>query len=122
MEVQLNLGGAEREVVAVSGPSEWFGERALFSDRPRSATVVAQTPVELWRLPKNKFDAMIEENPWLMFHFAQILSDRLYHNNQELSKLQVAFERQMDAFLAVQPRTRRDSSTRSAILNVLDPA
>ena len=121
VEVQLNLGGAEREVVAVSGPSEWFGERALFSDRPRSATVVAQTPVELWRLPKDKFDAMIEENPWLMFHFAQILSDRLYRNNQELSKLQVAFERQMDAFLAVQPRARQELLTRSAILSVLDP-
>src|SRR5262245_42877388 len=121
VEVQVNLGGAERELVAVSGPSEWFGERALFSDRPRSATVVAQTPVELWRLPKDKFDAMIEENPWLMFHFAQILSDRLYRNNQELSKLQVAFERQMDAFLAAQPRARQDLLTRSAILNVLDP-
>ncbi len=121
VEVQVNLGGTQREVVAVSGPSEWFGERALFSDQPRAATVVTRTEVELWRLPKDKFDAMIEENPWLMFHFAQILSDRLYKNNQELSKLHEAFSRQMDAFIAAQPRARQDLLTHTAILNVLDP-
>ncbi|HUI25945.1 MAG TPA: cyclic nucleotide-binding domain-containing protein, partial [Candidatus Kryptonia bacterium] len=42
VEVLVNRGGNQRELVAVSGPNDWFGERALFSDRPRSATVVAR--------------------------------------------------------------------------------
>lgn len=50
VEVLVNRGGNQRELVALNGPQDWSGERALFSDRPRSATVVARTEVELWRL------------------------------------------------------------------------
>jgi CRP-like cAMP-binding protein len=70
--VRINRGWNQQELVAVSGPQEWFGERALFSDRPRSATVVARTAVELWRLTKEKFDGLIEENPWLILHYSRL--------------------------------------------------
>jgi anion transporter len=113
--------GHQREMVAVNGPNEWFGERALFSDRPRSGTVVARSPVEVWRLPKEKFDALIEENPYLILHFTQVLSDRLYRGNRELSKMQAAFMAQMEAQLAAQTPACQEFLTQTAVLPSLEP-
>jgi anion transporter len=122
VEVLVNRGADQRELVAVSGPSDWFGERALFSDRPRSATVVARDHVVVWRLAKDKFDALIEENPWLILHFTEVISDRLYRGNQELSKVQSAFALQMEVLLRAQPPARRAFLMRTAVLTTLDPA
>src|SRR6185295_19554951 len=41
VSVLVNRPGNQRELVAISRPHEWFGERALFSDWGRAATVVA---------------------------------------------------------------------------------
>jgi DASS family divalent anion:Na+ symporter len=122
VEVLINRAWNQREVVAVSGPHEWFGERALFSDRPRSATIIARTAVELWRLTKEKFDALIEENPRLILHFTQVLSDRLYLANQELSKKQAAFNQQLDTLFQAQPPARQELLMHTAILATLEPA
>jgi anion transporter len=121
VDVLVNRGWNQRELVAESGPSEWFGERALFTDRPRSATVVARTDVELWRLTKEKFDDLIEEHPWLIVHFTQVMSDRLMRGNHELSKLQAAFTQQMDAWFRAQPPARQRFLTHSAVLAGLEP-
>ena len=120
VEVLVNRAGNQRELIAVSGPHEWCGERALFSDRPRSATVVARSEVDVWRLTKEKFDALIEENPWLILHFTQVISDRLYRGNQELSKVQAAFGHQMEALFNAQPPARRQWLTHTAVLKTLD--
>jgi CRP-like cAMP-binding protein len=122
VEVLVNRGGDERELVAVSGPNDWFGERALFADRPRSATVVARTEVELWRLPQEKFLGLIEENPWLILHFTQVISDRLYQSNRELSRKQAALNFQIESLFQAQPPVRQKLLTRTAILTSLDPA
>jgi anion transporter len=121
VEVLVNRGGNQREQVAVNGPQDWFGERALFSDRPRSATVVARTEVELWRLTQEKFLGLIEENPWLILHFTQVISDRLYQTNQELSKKQAAFNFQIETLFHAQPPAQQELLTRTAILSSLDP-
>ncbi len=121
VEVLITRAWSQREVVAVSGPHEWFGERALFSDRPRSATVVARTEVELWRLTKEKFDALIEENPRLILHFTQVISDRLAQANQELSKKQAAFNLQIDMLFHTQPPQRRALLMQTSILATLEP-
>lgn len=122
LEVLVNRSGNQREVVAVIDAHEWFGERALFSDSSRSATVVARTDVELWRLTKEKFDSLIEENPWLILQFTQVLSDRLYTRNQELSKVQAAFTWQVDALFRSQSPIRQDFLTQTAILTTIEPA
>jgi anion transporter len=122
VQVLINRAGNRRELVALNGPNQWFGERALFSDRPRSATVVARTEVELWRLTKEKFDALIEENPWIIFHFTQVISDRLYQTNQELSKKQEAFTFQIDALFNAQSPARQEFLMRTAVLATLEPS
>jgi CRP-like cAMP-binding protein len=59
--VKHSAGGSE--AVSVIGPNDWFGESALFSGRPRTATVVARTDTELWRLARDKFHALIARTP-----------------------------------------------------------
>jgi len=120
VHVLVNRSGNQRELVAVNGVAEWFGERALFSDAPRSATVVAGTDVDVWRLPKEKFSALIEENPGLMFHFAEVISDRLYRGNQELSKIQSAFARQMEALFQAQSAECRRFMLCTSVLAQID--
>jgi DASS family divalent anion:Na+ symporter len=122
VEVLICRGSSERALVAVSGPHDWFGERALFSGQPRSATVVARTEVELWRLPQEKFLGLIEENPWLILHFTQVISDRLYLANQELSKKHAAFNFQIEALFRVQSSASQELLTHTAVLTALDPA
>jgi CRP-like cAMP-binding protein len=119
-EVLVNRGWNQRELVAVNGPNDWFGERALFSDRPRSATVVARTEVTVWRLTKEKFAGLIEENPRLILHFTQVLSDRLYQANHELSKKQAALNLQTEAFFSVLSRAQQELLMHTAILTTLD--
>jgi len=120
-DVLVNQGWNRRELIAVTGPNQWFGERALFSDRPRSATVVTRTAVVLWRLTKEKFDSLIEENPWLILHFTQVIGDRLYETNRQLSKLHAAFNGQMESAFRAQPPDLQEFLKRTAVLAGLDP-
>ncbi len=120
-DVYVNRGGNERELVAVNGPNEWFGERALFSDRPRSATVVARSAMTVWRLTKEKFDGLMEENPRLIMQFTQVLSDRLYRGNQELSKVNAAFVQQISCLIDAEPPEMCSLLLQGAAFRALDP-
>ena len=75
--VVLEGGGATATSIAQLGPHEGFGEMALLTGQRRSATVVAATEVEVWRLPKAAFEKLLEENLSLGFYFNRVLSQRL---------------------------------------------
>lgn len=76
-EVSVRIGpdGAEREV-AVLGPGTFFGERSLMTGEPRSATTVAKTDVECYRLAKADFEKVLVQRPELADAMAEILARR----------------------------------------------
>jgi small-conductance mechanosensitive channel/CRP-like cAMP-binding protein len=81
-EVSVRIGaeGIEREV-ATLGAGTFFGERSLMTGDPRSATTVAKTDVECYRLAKADLEKVLKARPELAEAMAEILA----HREAELS-------------------------------------
>jgi CRP-like cAMP-binding protein len=60
---------------------DFFGEIALVTDRPRTATVVATTPVRLLVVTDRAFRHMLEESPTMQLKVMQTLADRISGDN-----------------------------------------
>jgi transcriptional regulator with AAA-type ATPase domain/NAD-dependent dihydropyrimidine dehydrogenase PreA subunit len=67
-------------------PGAGFGEMALLTGEPRSASVETVEPTSLLVVPKNAFDEVIAENPELTNTFVKILSERLTRTNIDLAR------------------------------------
>jgi putative ABC transport system ATP-binding protein len=77
VQVIIQRPGRPPAAVASLGPNDGFGEMSLLTGEPRSADVVAETEVNVWRLPKQAFDSLLEENLSLAVYFNRILAQRL---------------------------------------------
>jgi CRP-like cAMP-binding protein len=56
---QVTRGGEQKRTL---GPGDYFGEIALISDVPRTATVTAETPLKCWGLAPWDFRPLVEGN------------------------------------------------------------
>ncbi|GAC1316713.1 MAG: hypothetical protein NVSMB16_13450 [Acidimicrobiales bacterium] len=65
------------QAVASIGPGESIGEMAVVDAWPRSASVVAKTPMRVYEVPAERFIQMLDEVPTVARALAQILSARL---------------------------------------------
>ncbi|HEX9235813.1 MAG TPA: cyclic nucleotide-binding domain-containing protein [Actinomycetota bacterium] len=59
---EVVIGGRS---VAELGPGDFFGEMALLDQSPRVGSVVARTPVDLYRIEARDFSRLIDEVPFL---------------------------------------------------------
>jgi small-conductance mechanosensitive channel/CRP-like cAMP-binding protein len=73
--VRVATNGVEREL-ATLGPGSFFGERSLMTGEPRSATTVAKTDVECYRLAKADFQKILKRRPELADALAETLARR----------------------------------------------
>jgi CRP/FNR family cyclic AMP-dependent transcriptional regulator len=75
-EVEVRQGG---QVIAKRGAGDYFGEIALLDNRPRTATVVATTPVVIEVIERREFLGLVAEVPEIgqaiMATMAQRLSE-----------------------------------------------
>jgi CRP-like cAMP-binding protein len=59
-----------------------FGEMALLTGSPRSATVSAQSEVNLWSLAQPDFEELVTAYPNLALALSRLLSERLRHTDE----------------------------------------
>lgn len=73
-EVEVRQGD---RLVATRGPGEYVGEIALLDKRPRTATVVATTPVLVEVLSRREFMSLLAEAPELSEQILATMAQRL---------------------------------------------
>ena len=86
IEIRRRVGGSER-VLAVLGAGEFFGEMAILSGRPRSATAVARTAARLLVIDGTTFEAMLRARPEIALRLIKALAARLERSNQHVELL-----------------------------------
>lgn len=64
-------------LLAVRGPGDVAGEGAALDGRPRSAAVVALTPVRARWVPRDRLLALVEQDPDLRAHLLTLVLARL---------------------------------------------
>jgi len=63
--------------IARAGPGEFFGEISLLDGGPRTASVIADTPVVAIRLFKASFDKVVREEPRVAAKILAVVARRL---------------------------------------------
>jgi CRP/FNR family cyclic AMP-dependent transcriptional regulator len=73
-EVSVMKNGQE---IRTLGPGDFFGEIALLEDTPRTATVVAKTPLRFFVLTRQSFRSMLAHQPELEQKVLAALEERV---------------------------------------------
>ncbi len=74
---EVRIGEGEKaSTVATLNPMQFFGEMSLLTGEPRSATIVAQTGLEVMVLTKEALTRPIMENPVLAERISAVLAQR----------------------------------------------
>jgi len=79
-EVVWEAPTGERRVLTRLPPGSTFGEMGLMTGAPRSATVVAASDVECYRLDKSAFEDIIHQRHAIAERMSHILAQRLQQN------------------------------------------
>ncbi|MEW6646190.1 MAG: mechanosensitive ion channel family protein [Pseudomonadota bacterium] len=77
-EVVLEAAGGQRPlgvIDAARGPG-FFGEMGLMTGEPRTATVIARSDVECYRLDKASFESIIQSRPALAEEISHVMASR----------------------------------------------
>lgn len=86
VSVRVSADGGERELAQL-GTGSYFGEMALMTGEPRSATVLALDHVDAYRLEKPAFRHLLQLRPELAEAVAEVLAERRVGLEQAKDKL-----------------------------------
>ncbi len=80
VSVHIKKGLISQKKVAELTDGSFFGEMALVTDEPRTATVIAEEPTELFVLYKSDFKKILLKNPKISVVISQELQKRKLQN------------------------------------------
>jgi CRP-like cAMP-binding protein len=69
------------------GPGAFFGEMSLLDGGPRSATIVAETPVRLLVISRRNFSVLLEDVPGLTQSLLVTLSRRVRQAEERAKRM-----------------------------------
>jgi len=121
VQVVLNVGAGRSETIAVLGPQEYFGEMALLTSEPRSASVVAVKNSVLWKLSRESWDELIARHSSWLLHFCAVLSQRLSLMDRQYSQGRDAFNSLAEEFYNKRAPDEQQFYRHAALLTSLDP-
>lgn len=75
-DIVIDVEGRERRFVNTLGAGSFFGEAGLLTGAPRSATVVARTNVECYRLDKASFQTVLKSRPQIAEQMSHVMASR----------------------------------------------
>lgn len=86
-EINIFLPDGQSQGIALRTilPGEYFGELALFDDKPRSASASARSNVLLYELPRTTLENYLEHRPRAALAILRTISARLRETNALLS-------------------------------------
>ncbi|MGH7775062.1 MAG: cyclic nucleotide-binding domain-containing protein, partial [Candidatus Binatia bacterium] len=121
VQVVLESAGGRSESIAVLGPQDWFGEMALLSGEPRSATIITVKDTTVLRLSREAWDELIEKHPSWLLYFCATLSKRLSRIEQQYSKGRDAFNSLAEEFYSSRSPKEQEFFRRASLLSTIDP-
>ncbi len=75
------------KVLAVLGPGEFFGEMAIISNKPRSASAIVEEAARLLVIDPRTFEAMIRGNAEIAVRMIKKLADRMADADAQIETL-----------------------------------
>ena len=120
VQVLLESGGDKSEVVAILGPRDWFGEMALLTGEPRSATIRAVKSTSLWRLRREDWDELIEKHPTWLLQLSATLSKRLSYVDRQYSTGREAFNSLAEEFYSARKPDEQAFFRQASLIGAAD--
>ena len=120
VQVVVESAAGNAEVVAILGPRDWFGEMALLSGEPRSATIESVKETRLWRLHREDWDELIERHPTWLLQFCATLSKRLSYVDRQYSTGREAFNSLAEEFYTSRSPAEQTFFRQAALLRRID--
>jgi CRP-like cAMP-binding protein/di/tricarboxylate transporter len=108
--------------VATFGRGACFGEMALLTGEPRSATVLADGAGELLRLDHERFAELVRRDPSIGLALSASLSRRLGTASQTIRESDAVVRRQVERQLAQAPARIRTQIFQASLLTLADAA
>jgi len=87
VDIIIQDNDGNEQVVASSGSGDYFGEMALLTGEPRSATVRTTEPSEMFLLVQKDFDVILEKFPSISLSMSKVVSKRLRETLSKASQL-----------------------------------
>ncbi len=76
----------DKRAITTIHPVDYVGEMAIIENKPRSATVISNTPVRLFRITSNQFNKYLASQPKSLVTLMQTLSQRIRNDTEQLAQ------------------------------------